>query len=231
MISDIARREDELLGDGLWAEGNGGMYVSLSRPDGCLGWTGVPESRSGGRRGCRPASRPGTACWRPTGGGSPRLDRGIVEISADLAQLFSVVAPVPRREGEVAALLGRRRVGRRGRARAVLPRRGQRRARQRLHQPQHHVHDVEPAAPGPDAQGQRGHARPREPARPPRAAGCRSGGCGSTPITERASRANTGRWNPSPHPTSTTSRPAQSHSSRSAPQMAPSTSWARFSTS
>ena len=33
----------------------------------------------------------------------------------------------------------------------VLPRPGLRRTGERLHQPQHHVHDVEPAAPGPDA--------------------------------------------------------------------------------
>jgi hypothetical protein len=33
------------------------------------------------------------------------LDRGFVEIAAALAQLFRIVAPVPWREGEVAALL------------------------------------------------------------------------------------------------------------------------------
>jgi NADPH-dependent FMN reductase len=47
---------------------------------------------------------------------------------------------------------------------ALLPRPRFRRPGQRLHQPQHHVHDVEPAAPGPDAQGRRRHPRPRQPA-------------------------------------------------------------------
>ena len=45
-----------------------------------------------------------------------------------------------------------------------LPRPGLGRARERLHQPQHHVHDVEPAAPRPHAQGRRRHPRPRQPA-------------------------------------------------------------------
>ncbi len=35
---------------------------------------------------------------------------------------------------------------------------------QRFHQPQHHVHDVEPAAPGPDAQGRGRDPCPRQPA-------------------------------------------------------------------
>ena len=34
-----------------------------------------------------------------------RFDRGLVEIAAALAQLFRIIAPVPWREGEVAALL------------------------------------------------------------------------------------------------------------------------------
>jgi hypothetical protein len=59
---------------------------------------------------------------------------------------------------------GGRRVDRRGRARAVLPRPRLRRPGQRLHQPQCHVHDLEPAAPGPDAEGRRRHPRPRQPA-------------------------------------------------------------------
>ena len=41
---------------------------------------------------------------------------------------------------------------------------GSRRARERLHQPQHHVHDLEPAAPRPDAEGRRRHPRARQPA-------------------------------------------------------------------
>ena len=41
-----------------------------------------------------------------------------------------------------------RRLDRRGRPRAVVPGPGQRRPRERLHQPQHHLHDVEPDAPG-----------------------------------------------------------------------------------
>ena len=58
----------------------------------------------------------------------------------------------------------RRRLDRRGRPRAVVPRPGQRRAGERLHQPQHHVHDVEPHAPGQDAEGRRRRARLRQPA-------------------------------------------------------------------
>ena len=38
------------------------------------------------------------------------------------------------------------------------------RAEQRLHQPQHHLHDLEPAAPGPDAEGRRRVPRLRQPA-------------------------------------------------------------------
>jgi len=34
------------------------------------------------------------------------LDRGVVEIGAALPELLGVVAPVPGREGEIAALLG-----------------------------------------------------------------------------------------------------------------------------
>ena len=46
----------------------------------------------------------------------------------------------------------------------VLPRPRLRRPGQRLHEPQYDVHDLEPAAPGPDAQGRRRHSRPRQPA-------------------------------------------------------------------
>ena len=57
---------------------------------------------------------------------------------------------------------------RRGRARPELRRpagrRHPRRAEQRLHQPQHHLHDLEPAAPGPDAEERRRFPRLREPA-------------------------------------------------------------------
>jgi multimeric flavodoxin WrbA len=59
---------------------------------------------------------------------------------------------------------GRRRLDRRGRAGAVLSRSGLGRPGQRFHQPQHHVHDVEPAAPGADAQGRGRHPGPRQPA-------------------------------------------------------------------
>ena len=45
-----------------------------------------------------------------------------------------------------------------------LPRPGLGRPRERLHQPQHDVHDLEPAAPGADAQGRRRHPGPRQPA-------------------------------------------------------------------
>ena len=48
---------------------------------------------------------------------------------------------------------GRRRLDRRGGARAVLSRRGLGRADERLHQPQHDVHDLEPAPRRADAQG------------------------------------------------------------------------------
>jgi multimeric flavodoxin WrbA len=51
-----------------------------------------------------------------------------------------------------------------GRAEAVLPRSRLRRPGERLHQPQHHVHDLEPAAPGPDAQGRGRNPGPRQPA-------------------------------------------------------------------
>lgn len=43
-------------------------------------------------------------------------------------------------------------VDRRGRSRAVIPRPRLRRAGERLHQPQHHIHDVEPDAPRPAAE-------------------------------------------------------------------------------
>ncbi len=59
---------------------------------------------------------------------------------------------------------GRRRMDRRGRAGTVLPGSRLGRPGQRLHQPQHHVHDLEPDAPGPDAQGRRRHPGPRQPA-------------------------------------------------------------------
>jgi hypothetical protein len=59
---------------------------------------------------------------------------------------------------------GRRGLGWRGRAWAVLPRPRLRRAPQRLHQPQRHLHDLEPPAPGPHAEGRRRHPRAREPA-------------------------------------------------------------------
>ena len=52
----------------------------------------------------------------------------------------------------------------RGRARPELSRSRLGWARQRLHQPQHHVHDVEPAAPRADAEGRGRRARAREPA-------------------------------------------------------------------
>ena len=61
----------------------------------------------------------------------------------------------------------RRRRTRAGSARpgpAVLPRSRFRRPGQRLHQPEHHLHDLEPDASGPDAQGRRRHPRVREPA-------------------------------------------------------------------
>ena len=46
----------------------------------------------------------------------------------------------------------------------VVPRSRLRRAGERLHQPQHHVHDLEPAAPGAHAEGRRRDPRPRQPA-------------------------------------------------------------------
>ena len=59
---------------------------------------------------------------------------------------------------------GRRRLDRRSRTRAQLRRRARRRhprrAGQRVHQPQHHLHDLEPAAPGPDAQAPRAASPP-----------------------------------------------------------------------
>ena len=58
----------------------------------------------------------------------------------------------------------RRRLDRRGRPGPVVPRPGQRRPGERLHQPQHHVHDLEPHAPREDAQGRRRRARLRQPA-------------------------------------------------------------------
>jgi hypothetical protein len=50
------------------------------------------------------------------------------------------------------------------RSRPVVPGRGQRQSGQRLHQPQQHVHDLEPAAPGADAQGCRRDPGARQPA-------------------------------------------------------------------
>ena len=46
----------------------------------------------------------------------------------------------------------------------VLPRSRLGRAGERLHEPQHHVHDVEPAPPRPHAHGRRRHPGPRQPA-------------------------------------------------------------------
>jgi hypothetical protein len=46
------------------------------------------------------------------------------------------------------AVIGRRRLDRGGGSGPFLPRPGLRRPGQRLHQPQHHVHDLEPDAPG-----------------------------------------------------------------------------------
>ncbi len=56
------------------------------------------------------------------------------------------------------------RLDRRGRPRPLLPRRGLRRPRERLHQPQHHLRRLEHAPPGADAEGRRRHPRPRQPA-------------------------------------------------------------------
>ena len=52
---------------------------------------------------------------------------------------------------------GRRRLDRRGGARPVLPRRGLGRSRQRLHEPQHDVHDLEPPPPRAAPEGRRRH--------------------------------------------------------------------------
>ena len=46
----------------------------------------------------------------------------------------------------------------------LVPRPRLRRPGQRLHEPEHHVHDVEPAPPGPAPEGRRRRARPRQPA-------------------------------------------------------------------
>ena len=51
-----------------------------------------------------------------------------------------------------------------GRARAVLSRPRFRGAGQRLHQPQHHLHDLEPPPPGPHGDRCRRHPGPRQPA-------------------------------------------------------------------
>ena len=59
---------------------------------------------------------------------------------------------------------GRRRLDRRGRARAVVPRPRLGWPGERLHQPQHHLHDLEPDAPGADAQGRGRHPGVRQPA-------------------------------------------------------------------
>ncbi len=47
---------------------------------------------------------------------------------------------------------------------SLLPRRGLRRPRERLHQPQHHLRRLEHAPPGADPQGRRWHPGPRQPA-------------------------------------------------------------------
>jgi hypothetical protein len=59
---------------------------------------------------------------------------------------------------------GRCRVDRGGRAWTVLSGRGVGRPGERLHRPQHDVHDLEPHAPGLDAQTSRRHPRPWQPA-------------------------------------------------------------------
>ena len=66
--------------------------------------------------------------------------------------------------GYVDPAAGRRRLDRRGRPGPELPRPRLGRPGERLHQPQHHVHDVEPAARRPHAQGRRRHPGPRQPA-------------------------------------------------------------------
>ena len=65
---------------------------------------------------------------------------------------------------------GGRRLDRRGRARPVVSRSGVGRTGERLHQPQHHVHDVESDAPGVDAAHGRRGPRLRQ---HPRRLGCR----------------------------------------------------------
>ena len=59
---------------------------------------------------------------------------------------------------------GRLGLDRRGRAGAVVPRRGLGRARERLHQPQHHLRRLEHAAPGAHAEGRRRHPGSWQPA-------------------------------------------------------------------
>jgi multimeric flavodoxin WrbA len=54
---------------------------------------------------------------------------------------------------------------RRGRSRTELPRPRLGRSRERLHRSQHHLHDLEPAAPRADAEGRRRHSCARQPAR------------------------------------------------------------------
>ena len=68
---------------------------------------------------------------------------------------------------------GRRRLDRGGRPGTVLPRPRIRRPGQRLHQPQHHLHDLEPAAPRTDAQGTPAASRCTATNGPPGDAGCR----------------------------------------------------------
>lgn len=58
---------------------------------------------------------------------------------------------------------GRRRVDRRGRPWTVLPGSRIRWSRKRLHQPQHHIHDMEPHASRPDFEKCRWHSRLRKP--------------------------------------------------------------------
>jgi multimeric flavodoxin WrbA len=62
------------------------------------------------------------------------------------------------------AASGRRGLDRRGRTRPELPGRGLGWPRQRLHQPQHDLHDLEPAPPRAHAQGRRRDPGTREPA-------------------------------------------------------------------
>ena len=72
-----------------------------------------------------------------------------------------LLAAAPRLHDPAA---GRRGLARRGRPRPELHRPRLRRPGERLHQPQHGVHDVEPAARGAHAQGRRRHPRARQPA-------------------------------------------------------------------